>query len=277
MNLFNDLSHQTSKLITNAYSTSFSKGIKSLHKDFHDPIYSIYGFVRLADEIVDSFHNHEQEELIEKFESDAFLAIEQKISLNPVLNSFQLVVNKYNIDHTLIKHFLISMKMDLTKKEYKKEDYDTYIYGSAEAVGLMCLKVFCEGDEKEYHSLEPFAKNLGSSFQKINFLRDLKSDYYELNRMYFPDLDVNSFNDDVKTEIETEIEKEFAEALKGIKRLPKKAKFGVYLAFTYYFELLKKIKRTPADKMLSKRIRINNVKKYYCFINSFIKHRLGLI
>lgn len=277
MNLFDDVSVQTNKLITNAYSTSFSKGIKSLHKDFHDPIYSIYGFVRVADEIVDTFHDQDQKELIEQFEEDAFIAIKEKFSVNPVLNSFQLVVNKYNIDHTLIRHFLISMKMDLTIKDYEKEDFETYIYGSAEAVGLMCLKIFCEGDEKEYQFLEPYAKNLGSCFQKINFLRDIKADYFELNRMYFPDLDLDNFTNDIKKELEKEIEEEFAQALYGVKRLPKKAKFGVYLAFTFYFELLKEIKRTPADKLVSKRIRVNNFKKLRCFINCRIKNRLGFI
>jgi len=275
--LYNGISLKTSKLITNAYSTSFSLGIQSLHKDLHEAIYALYGFVRLADEIVDTFHKYDQERLINEFEDDTFEAIKDKISLNPVLNSFQLVVNKYKIDHDLIKQFLISMKMDLNKKDYQKDDYDKYIYGSAESVGLMCLKVFCEGDEKEYTSLKHSAQQLGSSFQKINFLRDFKADYKDLNRIYFPDLDINNFNDATKKEIELEIEAEFNEGLKGIKKLPKKARFGVYLAYIYYFELFKKIRKLGAKDVLTERIRISNFKKYMLFIISSAKYKLGLI
>jgi phytoene synthase len=277
ISLYNDISLKTSKLITNTYSTSFSLGIQSLHKDLHDPIYAVYGFVRLADEIVDSFHCKQQELLIKEFEVDTFKAIAQKISLNPVLNSFQIVVNKYNIDHELIKHFLISMKMDLKKKEYAKTDYDSYIYGSAETVGLMCLKIFCEGNDKEYNDLKYYAKQLGSSFQKINFLRDLKTDYNDLNRVYFPNIDISKFDELTKKIIEQEIEVEFKEGLLGIKKLPIKAKFGVYLAYIYYYTLFQKIKRTPAKSILNKRIRISNPKKYLLFLYSSFKYKLGLI
>jgi phytoene synthase len=277
INLYNDISLKTSKLITNTYSTSFSLGIQSLHKDLHDSIYAVYGFVRLADEIVDSFHTQQQELLINEFEADTYKAIAQKISLNPVLNSFQIVVNKHNIDHELIKHFLMSMKMDLNKTEYAQTDYDTYIYGSAETVGLICLKIFCEGNDKEYNDLKYYAKQLGSSFQKINFLRDLKADYNDLNRVYFPNIDIENFDDATKKLIEEEIEIEFKEGLMGIKKLPKKAKFGVYLAYIYYYALFQKIKKLSAKSILNERIRISNPKKYILFIYSSIKYKLGLI
>jgi len=276
-NFYNNISLKSSKLVANAYSTSFSLGIKALHKDLHEPIYAIYGFVRLADEIVDSFHSHDKEKLLLEFEKDTYKAIEEKISLNPILNSFQLVVNQYDIDHALIDKFLMSMKMDLNLKDYKDEDYKTYIFGSAETVGLMCLKVFCEGDEKEYLRLKDSAQKLGSSFQKINFLRDFKSDYYDLNRIYFPELSIKDFNDENKVKIESEIEKEFQESLIGIKQLPKKARFGVYLAYTYYYSLLKKIQKLPAKEILTKRIRISNTKKYLLCIKCIVKYKLGLI
>lgn len=274
---YNNVSVKTSKIITNAYSTSFSLGIKALHEDLHDPIYSVYGFVRLADEIVDSFHTHNQVALIHEFEEDTFKSINQGFSLNPVLNSFQSVVNKFNIDHELIRTFLISMKMDLDKKSYKKEDYDSYIFGSAEAVGLMCLTVFCEGDLKEYESLKYSARQLGSAFQKINFLRDFKVDFLELGRVYFPNLDVDNFCDDTKATIEKEIEFEFNEGLKGIKKLPIKARFGVYLAYVYYYQLFRKIKQLPADEILNNRIRISNFNKYFLLVKSIVKYKLGLV
>lgn len=275
--IYHQVSLETSKITTNAYSTSFSLGIRSLHSDLHDAIYSIYGFVRLGDEIVDSFHTYDQEKLLREFELDTFKAIEDGISLNPVLNSFQLVVNGFNIDHELIIKFLESMKMDLHQKEYKKHDYDSYIYGSAEVVGLMCLRVFCEGDDSQYNALKHAARKLGSAFQKINFLRDFNADVVELGRVYFPNLDLAHFNDVTKKEIEAEIGIEFQEGLEGIKKLPVKARFGVYLAYVYYFELFKKIQKLPASQILKERTRISDFNKYALLIWRSITYKaLGI-
>lgn len=273
--LYDKVSLKASKLVTNSYSTSFSLGIKSLHKDFHDPIYAIYGFVRLADEIVDSFEGYDQETLIIDFEKDTFDSIESGISLNPILHSFQSVVNQYSIDHKLIRQFLVSMKMDLDKKTYNKEEYDLYILGSAEVVGLMCLAVFCEGDKKLYESLYERARSLGSAFQKINFLRDIKTDCYDLKRMYFPGLDVESFDNEAKKQIEDEIELEFQNGLEGIKELPKKAQLGTYLAFVYFYSLFKKIRRSNAQKILNERVRIPDAQKYLLFCKSYFKYKIG--
>lgn len=274
---YDQVSISINKQITNAYSTSFSLGVRCLHKNLQNNIYSIYGFVRLADEIVDSFDGYAQADLISRLEKDVFLAIEEKISINPILHSFQEVVNKYQIDHDLIHQFLHSMKMDLDERDYDSKDYDLYILGSAEVVGLMCLKVFCEGDNDLYQSLKKPAQKLGAAFQKINFLRDLKKDYTDLQRCYFPNLDMKNFNDEVKKEIEKEIELDFQEGYIGILKLPAKARFGVYLTYRYYTTLLKKIKRTKASGLLSGRMRIPNRRKYLILIVASFKHSLGLI
>lgn len=275
--IFDTLSHEMSELTTKRYSTSFSLGISFLDKSLHKPIYAIYGFVRFADEIVDSFHGFNKTELLADFKKQTYQAIEEGISLNPILNSFQWVVNKYNIEHELIETFLQSMEMDLDKKTYDESKYELYILGSAEVVGLMCLRIFVEGDQKEYERLKPAAMKLGSAFQKINFLRDLKADYKELGRTYFPGINLNDFNLDTKIDIEADIEIDFKLGFEGIKQLPKKARFGVYMAYIYYYKLFKKIKSTSAQTILHERIRIPNNKKYRLFLSSYIRHNLNLI
>ncbi|MCE2712132.1 MAG: phytoene/squalene synthase family protein [Cryomorphaceae bacterium] len=275
--LFDTISHEMSMLTTKRYSTSFSLGISFLHKSIHKPIYAIYGFVRFADEIVDSFHGYDQEKMLKEFKEQTYIAIDQGISLNPILNSFQWVVREYNIPLELIETFLNSMEMDLVKHSYDKDKYEQYILGSAEVVGLMCLKVFVNGDDREYERLKPFAMKLGSAFQKINFLRDLKADYQELGRTYFPGIDLNEFNGTVKKEIEADIEIDFKKGYEGILQLPKKARFGVYMAYIYYYKLFAKIKSTPAEVILNERIRIPNNKKYRLFVTSFLRHNLNLL
>ena len=277
MNLFDQTAFKSSRIITNSYSTSFSLGIKILAKKFHMPIYAIYGFVRYADEIVDTFHDHDKENLLKEFKHDTYEAIERKISLNPVLQSFQLVVNKYKIDRVLIDAFLKSMAMDLTDKKYDMHSYKEYIYGSAEVVGLMCLKVFCEGDKQLYDSLTEPAKSLGSAFQKVNFLRDIESDYYDRGREYFPGIDFNNFNSNSKKAIENDIQSDFDHAINGIMKLPKGAKLGVYLAYIYYVKLFQKIKLSPVSQIKKMRVRIPDNVKMYLFLLSWIKYRLKII
>ncbi|OWK70302.1 phytoene/squalene synthase family protein [Pedobacter sp. AJM] len=275
--IFDRLSDDFSKLTTQRYSTSFSLGIYFLGKELRQPIYSIYGFVRLADEIVDSFHDFDKKYLLDKFKQDTFEAIELGISLNPILNAFQKVVNQYQIDHKLISLFLNSMEMDLLEKTYTPELYGTYILGSAEVVGLMCLKVFTGGDEIEYQQLKPYAMKLGSAFQKVNFLRDVKADYQSLNRCYFPDVNLNKFCDIDKRAIEKEIEAEFANALIGIKMLPANSRNGVYLSYVYYKKLFSKIKALSAEKIMMERIRISNHLKIGLMFDSMIRHKLNVI
>ena len=275
--LFDETSFKTSRLTTELYSTSFSLGTKFLADDIRDAIYGIYGFVRFADEIVDTFHDYDKPYLLEKFRNDTYEAIEQKISLNPILNSFQHVVHKYNIERQLIDTFLESMAMDLKKFEYNQKGYEQYILGSAEVVGLMCLRVFVYGDDEKYKDLEYSAMKLGAAFQKINFLRDLKADFKGMGRSYFPGVDLSNFGDSEKKKIEKEIMMDFAEGYAGILRLPKSSRFGVYLAYLYFFQLLKKIQRTDAQKILTKRIRIADPRKYVLFVESYLKHSLNLI
>ena len=275
--LFDSVSIRASRMTTKAYSTSFSLGILGLDKKYHDPIYAIYGFVRFADEIVDSFEGYPQKELLERFWKDTHLALDEKISLNPILNSFQQVVNTFEIDRDLIETFLKSMEMDLYKNDYDEAGYKAYILGSAEVVGLMCLKVFVDGSEERYLALKKPAMQLGSAFQKINFLRDLHADYKKLGRTYFPGVDLNSFNETVKTEIEADIDIDFMAGYEGIKQLPKGARFGVYIAYVYYYSLFKKIKKTHCDIILSQRVRISNKRKYGLFVSSFVRHTINWI
>jgi len=275
--LFDDISQEMSALTTKRYSTSFSLGISFLQKDLHKPIYSIYGFVRFADEIVDSFHGFDKETLLAEFKTETFKAIAQGISLNPILNSFQWAVNKYQIPLELIETFLNSMEMDLDKHAYDKSTYEQYILGSAEVVGLMCLKVFVNGNEEEYEKLKPSAMKLGSAFQKINFLRDLKDDFQELGRTYFPGINMQEFNATVKKEIEADIEKDFRAGYEGILKLPRDARFGVYMAYKYYFKLFKKIKTKSADSILNERIRIPNYRKVRILFTSYLRHNLNLL
>lgn len=277
MQLFDSVCTECSKNVTTSYSTSFSMGIKAFDKSFRKPIYNIYGFVRFADEIVDTFHNHDKRELLDKFEKDTYEAIDRKISLNPILHSFQLVVNEYKIDKELIRAFIHSMRMDLTKSFYGKEEYKEYIYGSAEVVGLMCLRVFCQNDAQEFDKLKPYACSLGSAFQKINFLRDMKSDYEERGRTYFPHIDYLSFSNNDKSQIEADIKKDFDHAFIGIQLLPKGVKFGVYLAYIYYTNLFTKISNSTAKAVVNERIRVRNRRKIYLLATSAIKNELNLI
>lgn len=277
-NLFDEVSFKCSVLVTKSYSTSFSLAVKMLAPSIREAIYSIYGFVRFADEIVDSFHNFDKEILINDFEEEYYKAQKRGISLNPILNSFQHTVDKYNISDDLIQSFLKSMKMDLIKSQYvSKEEYDEYIYGSADVVGLMCLKVFVNGNEEKYNELKEEAMRLGSAFQKVNFLRDLKDDNLVLNRNYFPGVDLNSFDENSKAMIIQEIEEDFEAALQGIKKLPMEAEFGVYTAYVYYKKLLRKLENTPCDKIGTERIRVSNYTKGLLFANSFVSYKLRLV
>lgn len=271
--LYRDTCLECSKVITQRYSTSFSLGIRAFDKKYRYPIYAIYGFVRYADEIVDTFHEFDKELLFKNFKADTYQAIAQKISLNPVLHSFQYAVNKYNIPHDLIEAFLHSMEMDIDKSKYDPEQYNEYIYGSAEVIGLMCLMIFCEGDHKVYENLTPYARSLGAAFQKINFLRDIKSDYYERGRVYFPNVEFAEFCESQKLIIEEDIQKDFDHGLEGIKKLPDGARLGVYIAYRYYLDLFKKIKNLPATEVAKKRIRVADGRKAYLFLEAFFKNK----
>lgn len=275
--LFDELSYAVSEATTKKYSTSFSLGILALKPSIRPAIYAIYGYVRLADEIVDSFHGYNKSELLERLKIYTVEALDEGISLNPILNSFQETVNNYNIDRSLIDKFLHSMEMDLKQIQYNSELYEEYILGSAEVVGLMCLQVFVEGNEEMYESLKPYAMKLGSAFQKINFLRDLKDDYQILGRTYFPHIEMGNFNNKIKSQIELEIENEFKEALIGIKRLPNSSKFGVYLAYRYYWSLFLKIKNTPAEKIMDQRMRITNTHKLSLAMSSYMQYKMALV
>jgi phytoene/squalene synthetase len=277
MQIFDAVSIRCSRLTTQKYSTSFTLGIRSLSKRFRDPIYSIYGFVRFADEIVDTFNHPDKAALLADFKQDTWKAIDQKISLNPILHSFQACVNQYGIERELIDTFLHSMEMDLSEKSYDQAGYEKYILGSAEVVGLMCLRVFCEGDDAQYQKLKTPAMRLGSAFQKINFLRDLNADYATLGRTYFPHLSMEAFDDRIKADILKDIQKDFEDGFQGILMLPKGARFGVYVAYVYYFALLNKIRNTPSTTILNERIRIPDGRKYALIVQSYIRHQLNLI
>lgn len=277
MTLYDSISLKCSKLTTHHYSTSFTLGIKSLSKKFHNPVYAIYGFVRFADEIVDTFLREDSAELLEEFKADTYKAIDRGISLNPILNAFQLVVNKYHIEKELIDTFLHSMEMDLVDIEYDQKMYEKYILGSAEVVGLMCLRVFCEGNDGQYEKLRHPAMRLGSAFQKINFLRDLKNDYKDLGRVYFPHLNMSNFDESNKKAIEKDISKDFADGFQGINQLPKGARFGVYVAYVYYYALFKKIIALPPSRIMEERIRIPNSRKYSMILSSYVRHSLNLL
>ncbi len=276
--VFDEVSFKCSVLVTKSYSTSFSMAVKMLAPSIRDAIYSIYGFVRFADEIVDSFHEFDKENLINDFENDYYKAQKLGISLNPILNSFQQTVTKYNIEDDLIQSFLRSMKMDLVQSDYNHtQEYEEYIYGSADVVGLMCLKVFVNGNNQKYNELKAEAMRLGSAFQKVNFLRDLKEDNLVLNRNYFPGVKLNTFDEKAKNRIIKEIEDDFEIALQGIKKLPLEAKFGVYTAYVYYKKLLKKLKNTPCSEIGNSRIRVSNYTKARLFANSFVTYKLNLV
>jgi 15-cis-phytoene synthase len=275
--LFDDASFRCGKVITSIYSSSFSLAIRFLHKDLIRPIHGIYGFVRLADEIVDSFHDFPKRELLQRFRQDTCRALDEGISLNPVLNGFQATVRKYGIDHDLVDRFLHSMEMDLERTVYDQGRFEEYVLGSAEVVGLMCLKVFCEGDEALYEELTPSAMRLGSAFQKINFLRDMKADYETLGRSYFPGLEVRKFDEETKQRIEADIRKDFDAGYEGILKLPKKARFGVYLAYIYYNALLQKISGMHSTSILTSRIGISNQRKLALLFGGYVRHSFNLI
>ena len=276
--IFDLISDNCSKNVTELYSTSFSMATRLLHRSIRQDIYNIYGFVRFADEIVDTFHDYPKEELLNRFEKELYLSIKQGISLNPILNSFQKTVNKYKIDISLIKSFLKSMRWDLEKKVYENnDDYKEYIYGSADVVGLMCLTVFVKGNQDDYSKLKISAMSLGSAFQKVNFLRDLNLDFEELERTYFPGINVSQFDEDSKNKIILEIEKDFKHALAGIFKLPDEARFGVYTAYKYYSKLLKKLKKTPSLCIKKSRIRVPNYQKVAVLAKSYLSYRLNIL
>jgi phytoene/squalene synthetase len=277
INLFHEVSQDCSRITTEKYSTSFSSAIKLLHKDLRTPICNIYGFVRFADEIVDTFHDYDKTLLFEEFKKATYDAIERGISLNPILHSFQMTVNQFGIDHALIDAFLYSMELDLGKHTYDRAGYETYIYGSAEVVGLMCLYIFCEGNQAQYDALKPAAKSLGSAFQKVNFLRDVKADFEGLDRMYFPDCDFANFTMADKLAIEQDIQKDFDEAYAGILHLPIKARFGVYVAYKYYLSLFKKIQRLEPAHILESRVRIPDYGKAFILAKAGIRSQLNIL
>ncbi len=276
--LFDEVAYLCSRSVTAKYSTSFSMAVKMLSPQIQDPIHAIYGFVRFADEIVDTFHEHDQQALLDNFEKDLYEAIEKRISLNPILHSFQDTVHKYRIDMDMIEAFLHSMHLDLHQLTYNTmKDYNQYIYGSADVVGLMCLKVFVNGDQDQYDALKSPAMRLGSAFQKVNFLRDLKHDNEDLHRIYFPHLHGAELNQENKTQIIEEIENDFKEAYSGIQKLPNEAKFGVYTAYIYYMKLLQKLKKANAREIREERIRINNPTKIKLLFSSYVNYKLKLI
>jgi len=275
--IYDNLSFKIAKQTTNEYSTSFSLGIRFLAKEIRNAIYGLYGFVRLADEIVDSFHGYQQKEMLAQLRKDTFDSINNGISTNPILHSFQIVVNKYRISLELIEQFLHSMEMDLEPQEYNQDKYEEYILGSAEVVGLMCLKIFVFGNEEKYLNLKPYAMKLGSAFQKINFLRDLKDDYERLGRTYFPQIDLTVFDSKAKREIEKDIEIDFKIGYEGIKMLPYSTRFGVYIAYVYYSGLLNKIKRLDSSVILKQRVRLPNRRKFSLFFQSYIKHSFNIL
>ena len=276
--LYLSVCQQCSSHVAGRYSTSFASAIRLLHKDLQAPICAIYGFVRFADEIVDTFLEHDQESLLRRFREDTWVALEEKISLNPVLHAFQETVHRFRIDRELIEAFFQSMEMDLSKKQYQaRQELETYIYGSAEVVGLMCLYIFCEGDRKQYEALKEPARALGAAFQKVNFLRDFGDDFRQLQRVYFPGLDLERFDEQAKKTIEADIAADFANAYEGILQLPVKARFGVYVAYRYYLSLFGKICRLPPSLVLAKRIRIPNLKKLLIVAKAGVKNQLRLI
>ncbi len=275
--LFDNLAYKVSKMTTRTYSTSFSLGILFINKRLRDAIYAIYGFVRVADEIVDSFEGYDRKQLLAKFKQQTYQAIENNISANPILQSFQETVHQYNIDLQLVEAFFQSMEMDLKTNNHTAKSYQEYIFGSAEVVGLMCLYVFVEGDQEQYDKLKPFAQKLGAAFQKVNFLRDMKEDYHTLGRVYFPNVDMANFSTHSKKQIEAEIEEDFEKALTGIKQLPASSKTGVYLAYVTYFALFEKIKKLPAEKIINQRVRINNGQKFGLVINGIVQQKLNII
>jgi 15-cis-phytoene synthase len=277
MNLYDEACLECSKVITLKYSTSFSRGIGAFHKKYRHPIYAIYGFVRCADEIVDTFHDKDKQQLITGFRQETFRAIEQGISTNPIIHSFQLAANQYHIDNELIDIFLASMETDLGRNIHDNASYKDYIFGSAEVVGLMCLKVFCDGDEQLYNRLQPYARSLGAAFQKVNFLRDMRADLEERGRIYFPGINFDHFTETDKQQIAQDVEKDFADGLKGIKLLPKGTRLGVYIAYSYYLQLFKKISHTPVSTLLQQRVRVSDARKLSLYCKAVMQQKFNFI
>jgi phytoene synthase len=277
LSLFYELCQDCSKATTLKYSTSFSSAIKLLHHSLRTPIFNIYGFVRFADEIVDTFHEFDKPALLAEFKQETYAAIRRGISMNPILHSFQITVNEYNIPHDLIESFFKSMEMDLQNVSYDTDGYHEYIYGSAEVVGLMCLSVFCDGNRSKYEQLKPAARSLGAAFQKVNFLRDVKADFEQLSRTYFPGVDFTNFTPEMKRQIEDDIAADFRDAYKGIVQLPVKARFGVYVAYKYYLSLFRKIKKTTARQILDRRIRIPNYGKVIIVAKAGVRSQLNIL
>ena len=275
--LYDKVSYDLSESLTKSYSTSFSIGIRFLDKELRAPIYAIYGFVRLADEIVDTFHDYDKEKLFRRFQESLDLALEDRISVNPILNSFQEVVHKFNIDREWIDTFMGSMEMDLEQKEYDPKEFKKYVLGSAEVVGLMCLHVFVNGDKQKFEELKPMGMKLGAAYQKINFLRDLNADFEGMGRTYFPCIDLSNFTEEDKKFIEKEIESDFKTGLEGIKKLPKASRMGVYLSYIYFYKLFKKIRRLPAEEVRKRRIRISDLRKYFLLMNTYFMFKLGKV
>ena len=277
MQLFHKVSNECSRITTEAYSTSFSSAIKMLHKDLRGDIYNIYGFVRFADEIVDTFHEYDKETLFNDFRNETYKAILSGISLNPILHSFQQTVKRYKIDLHLVDAFFKSMESDLAEKAYDRSSYEEYIYGSAEVVGLMCLYVFCNGDKEMYNTLKPGAQKLGAAFQKINFLRDIKADYNDLKRVYFPGCDFRNFTEADKRNIELDIQKDFNDAYAAILQLPMKSRFGVYVAYKYYLSLFNKIKKLRPQRIMQERVRIPDYGKFFIVAKAGLRSQLNLL
>jgi phytoene synthase len=277
MELYRKNNLDCSKITTQNYSTSFSMGVRILNSKYREGIYSIYGFVRYADEIVDTFTDQDQRVIFEEFRQETYKAIERKFSINPIIDSFQMAVRKYSIDHELIEAFLLSMEMDLTHEIYSPETLKTYIYGSAEVVGLMCLRVFYFNEPEKYNQLVVPARKLGEAFQKVNFLRDAHDDFNEKGRIYFKDIDFDNFTEETKKQLEAEIEKDFQDSMEGIRQLKKQVRLGVYLAYTYYIHLLKEIKKARPEEILKKRYRITNTKKSYLLVNAYLKNALNML
>ena len=277
MDLYRKNNLDCSKITTKNYSTSFSMGVRILNSKYREGIYSIYGFVRYADEIVDTFTDQDQRVIFEEFRQETYKAIERKFSINPIIDSFQMAVRKYSIDHELIEAFLLSMEMDLTHDIYSPETLKTYIYGSAEVVGLMCLRVFYFNEPEKYNQLVIPARKLGEAFQKVNFLRDAHDDFNEKGRIYFKDIDFDNFTEETKKQLEAEIEKDFQDSMEGIRQLKKQVRLGVYLAYTYYIHLLKEIKKARPEEILKKRYRITNTKKSYLLVNAYLKNALNML
>jgi phytoene/squalene synthetase len=278
IHLFDEVAYECSQKVTNGYSTSFSSAVRMLAPSIRPAVHSVYGFVRFADEVVDTFHEKDKKLLLDKFEWDLYQSLEMGISLNPILHAFQKTIKEYNIDIELVDAFLKSMRMDIEKKEYKtQKEYQDYIYGSADVVGLMCLKIFVNGSNEEYEKLKPTAMKLGSAFQKVNFLRDLKNDSEILERSYFPGVDLKNLSPDVKMKIVSEIKADFDAAYEGIKQLPTSSKFGVYTAFRYYKQLLKKLQKTPSNKLMETRIRVSDYHKFGLLIQSYLNIKLNIV